>query len=53
MDNELKILCDLLEGYNELRRFHIVSAEKREDGKWSLFVERVLTKTEEANDNNE
>lgn len=51
MDNKLKILCDLLEGYSEERRFQIVSAEKKDDGKWSLFVERA-TKKEEVNENN-
>ncbi|MCF0223008.1 MAG: hypothetical protein HUK20_01950 [Fibrobacter sp.] len=49
MANELKILCDLLEGYSDGKRFEVTSAQKLEDGTWSLKVKKM--ETEAADDN--
>jgi hypothetical protein len=54
MDNELRIICDLLNGYKKGQRFQIVSAERKDDGVWSLFIERIKEedKQEVTNENN-
>ena len=50
MDNELKTLCDLLNGYSDETRYQLVNAERLSNGKWNLIIEKC--KKETTDDNN-
>lgn len=51
MVNELKTICDLLEGYSPDRKYVVLAATKTADGKWELTIQRVeeAKSQEEAN----
>ena len=52
MVNELKTICDLLEGYSPDRKYVVLAATKlTADGKWELTIQRVeeVKSQEEAN----
>lgn len=53
MVNELKTICDLLDGYTDDRRFDVIAATKTADGKWDLTIEhRKPQNNQEAEDAN-
>lgn len=41
MVNELKTICDLLEGYSTEKSFEVTDATRNPDGTWRLIVKRV------------
>ena len=41
MVNELKTICDLLDGYTDDKRYQVLAATKTQDGTWELTVKRV------------
>lgn len=41
MVNELKTICDLLEGYNPEKSFEVLSATKTGGDTWVLTIQRV------------
>lgn len=40
MVNELKTICDLLDGYSPDRKYVVLAATKTADGKWELTIQR-------------
>lgn len=41
MVNELKAICDLLEGYSEDKRFEVLYAVLNSNGEWVLKIKRI------------
>lgn len=41
MVNELKTICDLLDGYTPGKRFEVTYAAKNHDGSWRLIIKKV------------
>lgn len=49
MVNELKIICDLLDGYSLDRKYEVLAATKSADGKWDLTIKKATDDQEETN----
>lgn len=45
MANELRTICDLLDGYTEEKKFEVLAATKTADGKWELTIKKVEPET--------
>lgn len=41
MVNELKSICDLLDGYTDDRKFVVLGASQQDDGTWNLKIRRL------------
>lgn len=39
--NELKTICDLLEGYNDDSRYEVLQASTDDEGKWKLIIKKI------------
>lgn len=45
--NELKTICDLLEGYNDNSRYEVLQASTDGKGTWKLIIKKIELETEE------
>lgn len=41
MANELKDICDKLAGFDPEKSYEVLTASRREDGKWLLVVKKI------------
>ena len=41
MSNELKDIVNRLSGYSDFEGWEILNAQKTEDGKWALLIDKI------------